>query len=106
MGKAIEQLCFGLDGVPSPAPRGVMIGHYDMGLIVDAVHEIRDLQAERNRLAFEVQILQMTQGALKMEIDRLREEAVIASDATVTVSRDGKITIAAPSIRIAGKVSA
>lgn len=46
----------------------------------------------------------MTQGALKMEIDRLRNQPTIAAtDATVTISHDG-ITLSAPMVSITGEV--
>ena len=76
--------------------------------------DLASLATERDQLrealarkAFEVQVLEMTQGALKMEIDRLRSEpAVSAVDATVTVARDGSITINAPMVAVTGNVEA
>ncbi|MEX3764406.1 hypothetical protein [Paraburkholderia phenoliruptrix] len=75
----------------------------DLQAVAKERDELRDALA---RKAFEVTVLELTQGALKMEIDRLRDDAVVASNATVTVSRDGKMTITAPLVVLSGKVGA
>jgi hypothetical protein len=66
------------------------------------------LLADLSRKSFEIQILQMTQGALKMEIDRLRAEAapvtVYATDAVVTFGPAG-VTLQAPMVEMHGDVT-
>jgi hypothetical protein len=79
------------------------------------VQEVRGMQAERaalemelNRREFEIKILQMTQGALKMEIDRLRAATapvtVYATDAVVTFGPSG-VMLQAPLVEMTGDVT-
>jgi hypothetical protein len=115
MGKAINELGHGLKDIKTAVPRGVMTVTFDLGLVVDALREIDELEqerarvaAERDRLAFEIQILQIGQGALKMEVERLRAAPapveiytngapvkVLGNGAVVTIERDGAMTLQA-----------
>lgn len=65
------------------------------------------LEAELARKSFEIHILQMTQGALKMEIDRLRAEAapaIAATGAEMTILTDGTVRIKADCLSVSGDV--
>lgn len=131
MGQAIEELFKGFAKcMPAGAPRGVMTVTYDLGLLIDAAREVRELQAQHEnqktniryladrgdeaakhiaaledalaRKSFEIQILQMTQGALKMEIDRLRAEPakLYATGAVVKFDRDGSVSVVADAVEM------
>lgn len=61
------------------------------------------LLTELSRKAFEIQILQMTQGALKMEIDRLRAGSaptIAANGAEITILTDGTVRIKADCLSV------
>lgn len=64
--------------------------------------EFAALEMELNRRAFENQILQMTQGALKIEIDRLRAEPakLYATGAVVKFDRDGSVSVVADAVEM------
>jgi hypothetical protein len=61
------------------------------------------LEAELARKSFEIQILQMTQGALKMEIDHLRAASaptIAATGAEVMILTDGTVRIKADCLSV------
>lgn len=117
MGQALETFCGiverlrELDVLDTPTS-------CDGELLKHAVPEIRELQGElqritasRDRLFFEIQILQMTQGALKMEIDRLRAEkatgpTIRANDAILKFNPDGTFDLSGEVIQIGDVVPA
>ncbi|HEX7906709.1 MAG TPA: hypothetical protein VF534_01270 [Paraburkholderia sp.] len=106
MGQAIEHIRVRLDNEVTHTQ--FIVGR---DVLREVVAEADKLQSERialhqdlARREFEIQMLQMTQGALKMEIDRLRSQPTItAENATVTISRDG-ITLTAPMVVMTGDV--
>ena len=134
MTKAIETLLRDAEVLgATPVSPGTMSALYDVAFIVELARDVGELQKQhatqkdnirkiladlatiakerdelRDALArktFEVTVLQMTQGALKMEIDRLRSEPRVAAlNATVIVDPLGNITISAPEIAITGNV--
>lgn len=129
MSKAIDNLFFGLGNIKRPVARGVMTVTYDMGVFVDGMLDVRALEntaqlhaatvetqaesiailkAERDRLAFEIQILQIGQGALQMEIERMRASRaeLSAVDAIIKIGADGSISIDAGCVEIKGAVTA
>lgn len=108
MGQALETVLQNVETLrQSPMAGDITMIGVEARLLDDAVREVRALQASRDRLFMEVQILQMTQGALKMEIDRLRAEAaptIAATGAEMVFSRNGAIVIKADCLSITGDV--
>lgn len=107
MGKALGEFCGVVERLRDMGELETPLA-FEGSLLEAAVRDARALQASRDRLFFEIQILQITQGALKMEIDRLRAEAVpvkvYATDAIVTFGRDG-VTLQAPLVEVHGDVT-